>query len=168
MYYIAKISELLDTVFFVLKKNQHQVSFLHVYHHFVMVLWGLYYAKYSFGVQGLAVGWTNTFVHVFMYSYYLLAAFGPHMRKYLWWKKYMTRLQLLQFISMLIVLGVITVLDCQVPGRVTAIMVFLLVNFLYLFARFYVKSYMSAGAAAKRAEKGAVEASSSKDSAKTE
>lgn len=32
-----------------------------------------------------------------MYSYYSLASFGPEMQKYLWWKKYITQLQLLQF-----------------------------------------------------------------------
>jgi len=29
-----------------------------------------------------------------MYSYYFLAALGPEMQKYLWWKKYLTRLQI--------------------------------------------------------------------------
>ena len=38
----------------------------------------------------------NSFVHIWMYSYYALAAFGPHMQKYLWWKKYMTVLQLVR------------------------------------------------------------------------
>ncbi|GFV83446.1 elongation of very long chain fatty acids protein [Trichonephila clavipes] len=32
-----------------------------------------------------------------MYLYYGLAAVGPHMQKYLWWKKYLTTLQLIQF-----------------------------------------------------------------------
>jgi len=36
----------------------------------------------------------NSFIHIFMYTYYLLAAFGPHMQKYLWWKRYMTKMQL--------------------------------------------------------------------------
>lgn len=40
----------------------------------------------------------NTVIHVIMYSYYALAAFGPKMQKYLWWKKYITQLQLLQFL----------------------------------------------------------------------
>lgn len=39
----------------------------------------------------------NSFVHCIMYTYYLLAAFGPQMQKYLWWKKYMTKIQLTQF-----------------------------------------------------------------------
>lgn len=29
-----------------------------------------------------------------MYTYYWLAALGPHMQPYLWWKRYLTRLQL--------------------------------------------------------------------------
>lgn len=36
LYYMAKIIELLDTVFFVLRKKHQQVSFLHVYHHTLM------------------------------------------------------------------------------------------------------------------------------------
>jgi len=31
-----------------------------------------------------------------MYSYYMLAAIGPQMQKYLWWKKYLTLLQMVQ------------------------------------------------------------------------
>ena len=38
----------------------------------------------------------NSFVHVLMYAYYGLSALGPHMQKYLWWKKYLTRIQLVR------------------------------------------------------------------------
>ena len=38
----------------------------------------------------------NSFIHVIMYIYYGLAGLGPHMQKYLWWKKYLTRLQLVR------------------------------------------------------------------------
>lgn len=36
----------------------------------------------------------NACVHVIMYSYYGLSAAGPRFKKYLWWKKYMTAIQL--------------------------------------------------------------------------
>lgn len=36
----------------------------------------------------------NSFIHVIMYGYYGLAALGPHMQKYLWWKKYLTIIQM--------------------------------------------------------------------------
>lgn len=34
----------------------------------------------------------NTSVHIVVYSYYGLAAIGPHMQQYLWWKKDLTSL----------------------------------------------------------------------------
>lgn len=36
----------------------------------------------------------NCCVHVVMYTYYALSALGPAYQKYLWWKKYMTTIQL--------------------------------------------------------------------------
>ena len=39
----------------------------------------------------------NSFVHVLMYTYYGLSALGPHMQKYLGWKKYLTRIQLVGY-----------------------------------------------------------------------
>lgn len=37
---------------------------------------------------------TNSFIHVIMYSYYGLSTLGPNVTKYLWWKKYLTIIQL--------------------------------------------------------------------------
>lgn len=36
----------------------------------------------------------NSSIHVLMYAYYGLAALGPSVAKYLWWKKYLTILQM--------------------------------------------------------------------------
>lgn len=44
----------------------------------------------------------NTFVHMIMYTYYMLAAVGPHMQKYLWWKKYLTVIQLVRIIIIIV------------------------------------------------------------------
>lgn len=38
----------------------------------------------------------NCFVHIVMYSYYMLSALGPKVQPYLWWKKYLTILQLVR------------------------------------------------------------------------
>lgn len=46
------------------------------------------------GQQGALCGVLNASIHMIMYSYYFLAALGPQMQKYLWWKKYLTRLQI--------------------------------------------------------------------------
>lgn len=48
-YFVSKYVELLDTVFFVLRKKFNQVSVLHVYHHSTM-LWTSWIAvKYTPG-----------------------------------------------------------------------------------------------------------------------
>ena len=36
-YFLNKISDLLETIFFVLRKRSRQISFLHVYHHILVV-----------------------------------------------------------------------------------------------------------------------------------
>lgn len=56
IYFLAKISELLDTVFFVLRKKERQISFLHMYHHTVMpmISWGA--TKYYPGGHGTFIG----------------------------------------------------------------------------------------------------------------
>ena len=118
LYYICKITELLDTVFFVLRKKQNQITFLHLYHHTLMPICGFIGLKYFagelrwndrsqweltnncvfhdivLGGHGTLLGLINSFIHVIMYTYYLLAAMGPQMQKYLWWKKYLTIMQI--------------------------------------------------------------------------
>lgn len=47
-------------------------------------------------------GFLNSGVHIVMYLYYLLAAFGPGMQKYLWWKKYLTMMQMTQFVMVFV------------------------------------------------------------------
>ena len=55
------------------------------------VWWGM---KYAPGGHSSFFGFINSFVHIPMYLYYGLSAIGPHMNKYLFWKKYMTSLQM--------------------------------------------------------------------------
>ena len=40
----------------------------------------------------------NSFIHVLMYSYYAIAGLGPQFQKFLWWKRYLTILQLVSII----------------------------------------------------------------------
>ncbi|KYN03233.1 Elongation of very long chain fatty acids protein 7, partial [Cyphomyrmex costatus] len=93
-YFFAKVIELLDTVFFVLRKKQNQITFLHVFHHSTTAVFSWCYLKFLPGEQGIVIGFLNSSVHIIMYSYYLIAALGPKYRKFLWWKKYMTWIQL--------------------------------------------------------------------------
>ncbi|XP_058124489.1 elongation of very long chain fatty acids protein 4 [Anopheles ziemanni] len=150
MYLMLKIVELLDTVFFVLRKKQNQVSFLHVYHHTIMVLFTWFYLKYIPGMQAAFIGVLNSFVHIIMYSYYLIAALGPRYQKYLWWKKYMTTLQLLQFGIMLCYFVLINSMQCHVPRALTYFFVSNITIFLFLFINFYRKAYQNRPKALKK------------------
>ena len=52
------------------------------------------------GGMGSFHAMVNASVHVIMYSYYGLSAAGPRFQKYLWWKKYMTAIQLVCLFSL--------------------------------------------------------------------
>ena len=98
-------------------------------------------------------GGLNCLVHVIMYGYYFLAALGPHMRPYLWWKKYLTTFQMIQFVcifvkSLVVVLGIV---DCAYPWQFSLISVLLVSMFFFLFAEFYVQEYNAVKAKKKAA-----------------
>uniref|UniRef100_A0A1I8JMR5 Elongation of very long chain fatty acids protein n=1 Tax=Macrostomum lignano TaxID=282301 RepID=A0A1I8JMR5_9PLAT len=77
--------------------ENHLISFLHVYHHATMFpLWWIG-VKWVAGGQSFVGAMINSFVHVVMYTYYGLCAVGESVQKYLWWKRYLTRMQLIQF-----------------------------------------------------------------------
>lgn len=144
IYFLAKLTELLDTVFFVLRKKEKQITFLHMYHHTVMpmISWGA--AKYYPGGHGTFIGLINSFVHIIMYTYYMLSAFfsnRPEYLKYLWWKKYITTLQMSQFCLAFLHNCQLLFVDCGYPRWCV---VFVLPNamfFYLLFASFYDSAY---------------------------
>ncbi|KAG7264431.1 hypothetical protein CRUP_011911, partial [Coryphaenoides rupestris] len=98
LYYFSKFIEMLDTIFFVLRKRNSQVTFLHVYHHSIMPFTWWFGVRFSAGGLGTFHAMLNSVVHIIMYSYYGLTAMGPSYQKYLWWKKYLTTIQLIQFV----------------------------------------------------------------------
>lgn len=56
-FYLLKVTDLLDTVFFILRKKNSQVTFLHIYHHAMMVFAGYLYCKlYSGGGYATVLG----------------------------------------------------------------------------------------------------------------
>jgi len=93
IFYLSKFYELIDSYLLVCKKKP--LIFLHVFHHFVMpyVCWAGLEGKWCMAL------WTssfwNSFVHIWMYYYYSVATFGHSP----WWKKYLTGLQIYQFVS---------------------------------------------------------------------
>eukprot|EP01105_Mastigella_eilhardi_P022572 TRINITY_DN556_c0_g2_i1.p2 TRINITY_DN556_c0_g2~~TRINITY_DN556_c0_g2_i1.p2 ORF type:complete len:274 (+),score=91.65 TRINITY_DN556_c0_g2_i1:26-847(+) len=91
---VSKIYELLDTLYLILCKSE--VRFLHVYHHAITLVltWLGYTTEFP---AGFWFGFTNGFVHIFVYYYYAIAVLG----KTVWWKKHLTTVQIVQFVLML-------------------------------------------------------------------
>ncbi|XP_054156844.1 elongation of very long chain fatty acids protein 7-like [Oppia nitens] len=99
LFFLSKLVDLIETVFFVLRKKHNQISNLHVYHHSaVPFLVHLSLKVCPVGGPGTLFPLLNTIVHMVMYAYYGLSALGPSVQKYLWWKRYITQIQLIQFI----------------------------------------------------------------------
>uniref|UniRef100_A0A671USI5 Elongation of very long chain fatty acids protein n=1 Tax=Sparus aurata TaxID=8175 RepID=A0A671USI5_SPAAU len=142
-FFFSKVIELSDTLFFILRKKDSQVTFLHVYHHATMIFNWWAGIKYVAGGQSFFIGLVNTFVHIVMYSYYGLAAIGPHMQKYLWWKKYLTSLQLVQFLLFLLHTGYNLFTECDFPDFMNLVVFGYCVTLIVLFSNFYYQSYLN-------------------------
>ena len=103
----------------------------------------------------------NSFVHVIMYTYYLLSAMGPKVQRYLWWKRYLTQLQIVRWTDIalqywnnfqwfpqvqfvLIILHVTVGLynQCNFPRFLTYSVVIYCLTLIALFSNFYVQSYL--------------------------
>jgi hypothetical protein len=141
-YHITKLIDYIETIFFALRKKTNQISFLHLYHHIFMVLltWiGLWYRFNS--KPGKLFILVNSFVHVVMYSYYFLSSFGPKIHKYLWWKKYITQLQMIQFVILGIYGAFAEILGTPYPKLLKHMVQAQIILFFYMFYDFYNKSY---------------------------
>ncbi|CAH0552724.1 unnamed protein product [Brassicogethes aeneus] len=144
-YYFSKLLEFCDTFFFILRKKNNQLTFLHVYHHSTM--WCLWWI----GIKWVPSGSTflpamvNSAIHVLMYSYYGLSVLGPNVQKYLWWKKYLTILQMIQFTCALVLgaNGIRT--GCDFPLWMHYTLIIYMMSFIVLFGNFYVKAYIEKG-----------------------
>ncbi|XP_013184404.2 elongation of very long chain fatty acids protein 7 [Amyelois transitella] len=141
-YFIAKHLDLLDTVFFVLRKKDNQITFLHLYHHTAMVSWTWLHLMHHPTDHFVVVGLLNSFVHVLMYAYYGISALGPEYAKYVWWKKHLTKVQLVQFILVVSDLYYQQKLTpCPIPGYFHWFCIISISSFFLLFMNFYFRSY---------------------------
>ncbi|CAH1100722.1 unnamed protein product [Psylliodes chrysocephalus] len=140
-YYFSKFTEFMDTIFFVLRKKNDHISTLHVIHHGIMPMSVWFGVKYTPGGHSTFFGFLNTFVHIIMYSYYMLSAMGPHMQKYLWWKKYLTALQMIQFVAIMVHAFQLLFTECNYPRAFVWWIGMHAVMFFFLFKEFYNQTY---------------------------
>ncbi|CAF2443857.1 unnamed protein product [Rotaria sp. Silwood2] len=144
-YYIMKIADLIDTIIFVLRKKDNQITFLHVYHHLTMLFFAWYGAKYVGGGQSIFIASLNSFIHVVMYAYYGLSACGSHIQKYLWWKRYLTQAQIIQFVAVIGHSSINLITPCSFPKIFDISFLLYGISILLLFSNFYLQSYIKKG-----------------------
>ncbi|KAH8414537.1 hypothetical protein KR215_008493 [Drosophila sulfurigaster] len=143
-YYISKFTEFFDTLFFILRKKNEHVSTLHVIHHGCMpfsVWMGL---KFAPGGHSTFFALLNSFVHIVMYFYYMIAAMGPKYQKFIWWKKYLTTFQMLQFVAIFTHQFQLLFRECDYPKGFMVWIGLHGVMFLFLFSDFYKAKYVNA------------------------
>ncbi|GFO04680.1 elongation of very long chain fatty acids protein [Plakobranchus ocellatus] len=141
VYYISKFIEVADTVFFILRKKTKQLTFLHVFHHGSMMFnWWLCVRFIAGGVTWFHA-MLNSFVHVVMYSYYGLSALGPSVQPYLWWKKYVTKIQMTQFVVVLFHSTYVT-LFCDFSQFFSLMAVSYAIIMIALFSNYYYQQYV--------------------------
>ncbi|XP_066146951.1 very long chain fatty acid elongase AAEL008004-like [Euwallacea fornicatus] len=101
--YFLKMSELIETIFFNLRKKANQISTLHVYHHSSTFAMSWIACKYVGGAAASVPLMLNSFIHILMYTYYFLSSLGPKWQKKLApWKPKLTIAQMIQFTIILI------------------------------------------------------------------
>ncbi|XP_067617836.1 very long chain fatty acid elongase AAEL008004 isoform X2 [Eurosta solidaginis] len=140
-YYFSKFTEFMDTIFFVLRKKTSQVTTLHVIHHGCMPMSVWFGVKFTPGGHSTFFGLLNTFVHIVMYTYYMFSAMGPQFQKYLWWKKYLTTLQMVQFVLIMVHAFQLLFIDCNYPKAFVWWIGMHAVMFFFLFNEFYKNAY---------------------------
>ena len=142
IFYISKIYEFGDT--FLLCFTMRKVIPLHWIHHILtlVITWGGMYSTHS--VMAIAMLF-NTGVHVIMYAYYAYRIVNPNY--FAWWKKYLTTIQMVQFVLNLIGLAIWTYMeyslgmDCAGEAWLAVAVFLVMVIFLALFAAFAKKTY---------------------------
>lgn len=141
LYFVSKAIEFMDTVFMIVRKKFDQVTFLHCFHHSTMLLIWWMVTIFIPGGQSYFGATFNCLVHVLMYGYYGLSVI-PSLREKLWWKKYITSFQLIQFFCTFghVVHGIYK--NCEYPMWGQYFLTGYMIIMIILFTNFYIHEYV--------------------------
>lgn len=140
VHYNNKYVELLDTLFMILRKKNRQISFLHCYHHILLIWAWFLVCKVDASGDSYFGATVNSFIHIIMYGYYAMALIGIPCP----WKKWITKCQMIQFM-------ICFSHSCYAiySGNAKIILplaqAFVMVNMLVLFGAFYKNEYSKEG-----------------------
>lgn len=138
LHYANKYIELLDTMFMILRKKFNQVSFLHCYHH-VLLIWAWFLViKVNPGGDSYFGAMINSFIHVIMYAYYSMPIIGIKVPLFI--KKMITNCQKLQF-CVCLSHSIYVIYDGKLPIILPLTQAFVMINMLILFTQFSRKTY---------------------------
>eukprot|EP00744_Colponema_vietnamica_P013914 GILI01019508.1.p1 GENE.GILI01019508.1~~GILI01019508.1.p1 ORF type:complete len:286 (+),score=55.80 GILI01019508.1:124-858(+) len=134
IFYWSKYYEFFDTVFLALKKKD--IIFLHIYHHAVTPLF-CWFFLHTVGTYAWISTVLNGGIHVAMYYYYAIASMGYSV----WWKRYITQAQLIQFFTGIACTIPAMFLNCRDSLVDIYYALFQGFVFIVLFSLFYRKTY---------------------------
>eukprot|EP00039_Didymoeca_costata_P002380 m.59761 g.59761 ORF g.59761 m.59761 type:complete len:263 (+) comp11271_c0_seq1:255-1043(+) len=138
IHYFSKFLDFFDTIFIVLKKKDRQLSFLHVYHHATIgPIWGFLLFLGCGGGSCLFGACLNSFVHVLMYSHYLMTSFKINNP----FKKQLTQVQITQFYFCILHAFLATFFDTEVPQELAYLQLCYHISMIVLFTRFLMQSH---------------------------
>ncbi|GLJ43358.1 hypothetical protein SUGI_0900740 [Cryptomeria japonica] len=146
LFYMSKIVELMDTMIMVLKRNVRQITVLHVYHHVsIAIIWWII-AHHAPGGDAYFSAAMNSAVHVVMYFYYLLSSILRNKeirQKYLFWGRYLTQIQMLQFGVNMVHAYYCVKTQAPYPRFLCKILFYYMISLVVLFYNFYLQKYNS-------------------------
>jgi len=137
IFYFSKIPEFVDTWIMILKKNDRQISFLHVYHHSTIfpIWWCVVY--YAPGGESYFSAAQNSFIHVLMYAYYFMATLKISVP----YKPYITQMQMFQFFLNFLQASFIVFFSTHFPRWLGWVLFYYMISLLVLFYNFYRQNY---------------------------
>lgn len=149
LFMVSKILDFVDTYLIILSCKWRQLTLLHVYHHasVLLVFWFNLALAYDGDIYITIL--LNSGVHAVMYTYYFLSL---HCQHPIWWKRYLTMLQILQFV-MYNIHGYVLYRCAQFPVQIALTYIIYVQSLLWLFIHFFTRSYYGGAIPTSKAKK---------------